>query len=286
MQHHMIAWSELNQCLEQPLPEGTTRLIVGRQQGNASRVDSDAIKVTALDAELLHSLPLPVIIAALPEARLAAATVCLTVSSGTPLDALLAVRNMPADLEVTEIAKGDASWPALAPKEWTPVSVWRRRLISRILETIPTRNSVAKQALEAGFLLLQDDLDGSHRCSQAIEGEGPDHPGDYWHAIMHRREPDDSNSKYWFRHLGQHPVFARLIEHAAACAANSSSEEFRRWAADLVRKGAWDPFGFVDLCSLARRCGSESLLQSCGEMQYREMQQLLVWTWHTATATG
>ena len=63
----------------------------------------------------------------------------------------------------------------------------------------------------AGLWLYFDFLDESHRSSQEIET--PD--GSFWHAIMHRREPDAENSKYWWRRVGKHPVLSRLVEESA-----------------------------------------------------------------------
>ena len=64
----------------------------------------------------------------------------------------------------------------------------------------------APQAAVSGLLLLVGCWDESHELSQGIEpGEGS-----YWHAILHRREPDYSNSKYWLRRVGGHPIFADL----------------------------------------------------------------------------
>src|SRR5262245_42960012 len=39
--------------------------------------------------------------------------------------------------------------------------------------------------------------------------------GKYWHAIVHRQEPDAGNSGYWFRQVGRHTVFPALRERAA-----------------------------------------------------------------------
>ncbi len=49
--------------------------------------------------------------------------------------------------------------------------------------------------LEAAMWLYLDDLDRSHTISQGIS----DPVGAYWHGIMHRREGDFWNAKYWFR---------------------------------------------------------------------------------------
>ncbi len=62
----------------------------------------------------------------------------------------------------------------------------------------------------AGLWLYHDYLDESHTISQDIG----DTTGSFWHAIMHRREPDAFNSKYWWRKVGSHPVLKQLIEQA------------------------------------------------------------------------
>lgn len=62
----------------------------------------------------------------------------------------------------------------------------------------------ARSPLVAGLWLYVDQLDRSHRTSQKID----DATGSFWHGIMHRREGDFSNSHYWFRKTGDHPVIA------------------------------------------------------------------------------
>lgn len=52
--------------------------------------------------------------------------------------------------------------------------------------------------VEAGLWLLADDLPTCHRICQDI----PTPLGSAWHAIMHRREGDFSNSLYWWRRVG------------------------------------------------------------------------------------
>ena len=55
--------------------------------------------------------------------------------------------------------------------------------------------------LRAGVWLYVDDLDRSHAISQGLHSP----EGSFWHAIMHRREGDFSNSKYWLRQAGATP---------------------------------------------------------------------------------
>lgn len=95
-----------------------------------------------------------------------------------------------------------------------------------------------------GVWLRFDYLEQSHVISQGVETT----EGSYWHAIVHRREPDFSNAKYWFRRVGQHAIFAPLRNAAERLAREHKTEP----AADfLLRQSEWDPYQFVDLCEVA-----------------------------------
>jgi len=94
-------------------------------------------------------------------------------------------------------------------------------------------------ACRAGLWLAFNFLDESHTISQGLHTA----EGSYWHALMHRREPDFWNSKHWFRQVGAHPIFEPLRDEAARLAASGPGE-----ADFLTRQAAWDPFAFVDLC--------------------------------------
>lgn len=114
-------------------------------------------------------------------------------------------------------------------------------------------------ACRAGLWLAFDFLDESHAISQEIETP----EGSAWHAVMHRREPDAWNSKYWWRRVGNHPVFASLKGEAAKLG----------WK-------AWDAAAFVDECERQRGSGSgserEMLLR---EAQMAEWRALFAWCW-------
>lgn len=61
--------------------------------------------------------------------------------------------------------------------------------------------------LRAAVWLYVDDLERSHEVSQGIEGP----VGAYWHGIMHRREGDFWNAKYWLRQARElAPVMASI----------------------------------------------------------------------------
>ncbi|MEM6691357.1 MAG: hypothetical protein AAF664_18160 [Planctomycetota bacterium] len=53
-------------------------------------------------------------------------------------------------------------------------------------------------AIRSAVLLVAGELDASHDISQSLH----DSLGSYLHGIMHRREGDFSNAKYWFARAG------------------------------------------------------------------------------------
>ena len=110
----------------------------------------------------------------------------------------------------------------------------------------------AQALCESGLWLLAGDLDRSHDISQ--ENHSPE--GSFWHGIMHRREGDFGNAKYWFRQVGDHPLFEKLNE---------------------LTDGVYaDPYDFVDACSRAVQAGGKTEEQ-CMLAQWIEWQALMAY---------
>jgi hypothetical protein len=110
----------------------------------------------------------------------------------------------------------------------------------------------------AGVWLLHDFLDESHAISQRVDTA----EGSFWHAIMHRREGDFSNSKYWYRHVGNHPVFEQLTKQLQM---------------------EWSPFTFVDECQAVVR-GKSNARERCLDSQQVEWELLFDYCYRNATS--
>jgi hypothetical protein len=103
---------------------------------------------------------------------------------------------------------------------------------------VPSSRDDAAAVLSA-LWLWHDYLDESHTISQQIQSD----TGSFWHAIMHRREGDFSNSKYWYARCEGHPALATL-NRAAEDVTKSAPADKR--ILKLTANG-WDARSFVDL---------------------------------------
>jgi hypothetical protein len=167
-----------------------------------------------------------------------------------------AVRNVLTEDRLLELGPGRAN------------ETKRKQLAALTTQDLFLPNTVRRadcaDACLAAVWLYHDFLDESHSISQSIDTA----EGSYWHGIMHRREPDASNAAYWFRHLGDHPVFEGLAQVA------------RDLGLELQGNG-WNPFTFIDLCEKYRGTASpqEMLLR---RVQLSEFSLLFDWCYRRA----
>src|SRR6476660_1383328 len=109
--------------------------------------------------------------------------------------------------------------PPLGPGK--PNEALRPRLARLTVETAFPGNQIANQSAArcclSALWLWHDFLDESHKISQDIDTTD----GCYWHGIMHRREPDYGNAKYWFRRVPRHAIFVLLVAAARELAAEA-----------------------------------------------------------------
>jgi hypothetical protein len=112
------------------------------------------------------------------------------------------------------------------------------------------------EAALSGLYLYFCGYDRSHGISQDIGTV----EGSFWHGILHRQEPDPDNAKYWFRRVGEHPIFSKLRDAAIELG--------------FAAKRTWDPFAFIDYCEAARRKPGSREEQTAMAVQLAEWQLL------------
>lgn len=142
------------------------------------------------------------------------------------------------------------------------------------------KNATFAEAIKSGLLLWNDALDESHTISQGLM----DQTGSYWHGIMHRREPDYPNSKYWFGRVGTHPIFPALRERALelfkeTAAPSDALTEIRQ---AIAAQENWDSYQFVDWCQAAEGDTDSDVTRFLQQVQAEEIKLLLAYSYRNA----
>jgi len=166
--------------------------------------------------------------------------------------------------------------PPLTIPSQGPRAPWLRASIQQLRIDGWKGSATNLTAYKAGLFLINDFFTESHECSQSIEGQGVHQTGDYWHAILHRREPDYSNAKYWFRHVGRHPAFELITQRTQRRFQGLTQPlhaKLERWQSRLIGPGGWDPMTFVDVCAAAET--DPQIHGWCELVQWDEMLSLL-----------
>ena len=137
----------------------------------------------------------------------------------------------------------------------------------------------AAACCKSGLWLWNGFLEASHSLSQAIHTA----EGSWWHGIMHRREPDYGNGKYWFRRVGHHPCFDKLAPLAEQALDECGSFAVDDWKHRVTGSNGWDGAAFIDLCQTAEQSSDLELTTAAKRIQWAEMLLLLEHSYRQAS---
>ena len=189
----------------------------------------------------------------------------------------------PAIAEVIEKLETGNPLPTLVPQEaWSPelTDALAASSLDDLFQGKSVKNTTFGEAIKSGLLLWNDALDESHTISQELGNQ----TGSYWHGIMHRREPDYSNSKYWFGRVGTHPIFPALRERALAILKEipNPSDALANIAQTIEADGNWDAYQFIDWCQAAENGSDTDVTRFLQQVQAEEIKLLLAYSYQHA----
>ncbi len=119
--------------------------------------------------------------------------------------------------------------------------------------------------IRGALLNAADALDAAHRIFQDDSSD----LGSYWHGVMHRREGDFDNARYWFRRAGRLPIFDKMYATATHVSGN------------MTKQASWDAYLLTGMCEQAK-FGDHDAVPECVALQRVEFDELLAYCWRMA----
>ena len=167
------------------------------------------------------------------------------------------------------ITGSPTAYARLTPKESgaPEAAALLKRLVPEQLFAQQVHSVDHARAVLAGLWLYHDFLDESHAISQDLHS--PD--GSFWHAIMHRREGDFANAKYWYARCRHHPAFAAIGQEVRSALRGVA----QAGQLDRLTKNEWDPDGFVDVVEAVHQEPQDPLYAAAVALQHAEWRVLL-----------
>ncbi|HET6251797.1 MAG TPA: hypothetical protein VFE47_29195 [Tepidisphaeraceae bacterium] len=164
--------------------------------------------------------------------------------------------------------KQPAAYRKLVVTGGTPTTA--RELLADVkpeqLLTVPVKSRHDASAMLGGLWLRHDAL---HECHEIVQDLiGP--TGSFWHAIMHRREGDFSNAKYWYARCADHRAF-RLV---SALARDVIGREVTDKSLLQIAGAEYNPDALVDLVAELQDKPQDPRLEAAVQLQRMEWEAL------------
>ena len=131
-----------------------------------------------------------------------------------------------------------------------------------LIENALKFSGTEQQALiQSALLLWHDHLEASHEISQCLNSKD----GSFLHALMHRRESDFPNAKYWINQTGQYRAYSEIAKRSKILLKENSLPN--------LLTGEWNPYAMVDSVEHAKP--NTQTYKTLQKIQQIEMEVLI-----------
>lgn len=189
--------------------------------------------------------------------------------------------NEPTPARSADVLEKLRSRPGLPPL--TPKHVWHPGLARDIAALSEEAlaggmpdGKLSAPAWKAALHLWNDDLEAAHELAQELHTA----TGSALHGIVHRREGDYSNARYWFVRSGDHPAYHGLQARASELIGRQRLDAgtIGQALAAIREQGSWNPSLFANTIEIheTRTNGDDlDLLSLLERLQMLELDAML-----------
>ena len=139
---------------------------------------------------------------------------------------------------------------------------------ARLFDGAPLLPGALVGLVRTGLFYYHNALDDSHKQAARDEGD----TAAYWHGMVHRREGDFENARYWMRRAGEQPAFQEMQSRASDGSPH------------MARQPNWDPSLFIHLCE-QYKYGEAEYRKEIGHLQRVEFAVMFDYVWRQCVAT-
>jgi hypothetical protein len=150
-------------------------------------------------------------------------------------------------LSLMELARKQDPHPFSRLEKGKPVPKGREAVAGLVNKD---KESPKTLLIQSALYICFDCFEEAHNIAQDHEGPA----GNWLHAILHRREPDAGNSKYWYAKVkAPAKVYEGIGKKALAYLGESPLPELEPLAKKMEKSKTWEPEAFVDLADKIRQ---------------------------------
>lgn len=183
--------------------------------------------------------------------------------------------NSPISVLMSKL-KSRKSLPELSPEHiWHPA-------LDREISAIPEgqlahdgpEGLLSAQAWKASLHLWNDNLDAAHALVEHMNTP----TGAALHGIVHQRERDFDNAKYWFHLAGDHPAFHSLQSRTAGFLQQQKfpAGPLRDVFSKMASQGSWNPYLFISAIAIQEdRIGDDAARTLLENIQVLELDAVI-----------